>query len=88
MSNKSKNNTNTEMIASHIWDQNETNSSSDMQHLFSAPFSNARAQTVQHCISGIMKMKGVVCKDDRTVAMREKLKRKIEMRKKQREGSN
>ena len=86
MSNNLSNSTN--MIASYIYDQNKINSSLEMQNLFSAPYSNKQAHTVQHCISGVMKMKGLVCKDDRTVAMRDKLKRKIEMRKKQREGNN
>ena len=75
--------------ASYIFNHSKLNSSSEMQALFASPYANKhRNNEIKQHIPNVMKMHGLVCKDDRTVAMRDKLKRKIEMRKKQREAGN
>ena len=75
--------------ASYIFNKSKLNSSSEMQALFASPYANKhRNNEIKQHIPNVMKMHGFMCKDDRTVAMIDKLKRKIAMRKKQREGTN
>ena len=65
------------------------NSSTHMQALLTTPYSDKKYNnTIRKHVPEIMKMHGYVCKDNRTLAMRDKLKRKIEMRNKQKEAGN